>query len=238
MAFISLLLAVVQTAAFTPPRLERNVPVEHSLHISGTAWIVLTVHTGKQGEVRAVEVLEGTNPLLDVAVANVRQWGFSPARAPLPLDSRLTVIYVFRARELFSAMPERIPQTAMTNFDRGPIPAELTDPGYPVNSVGEGPAVVELQISSDGAIRDSRIVSDAAGLAAHTEKAVRSWKFLPAMQGGIAVAGNVVLVATYLRPVINATAPSFQGPYVPNPNPAPPPPAVFRGKPDTPVQPK
>jgi hypothetical protein len=238
--YISLLLALMQTTTFFPPRLERSASFESSLNTIGSSWVVLDLETGRQGSVQSIEILQGASPFLDAALLNIRQWIFTPASAPLPVESHVTVVFLFRPRDLFSSAPVQSSESFRRNSDRPPVPLELLDPGYPVASVGEGAAVLELQIAQTGNIERVRVVVDAAGLAAHTERALRSWKFQPAMRNGTAVIGNVIVVASYLRPMIYNNPPSTGGPYYPyspgeNPgSPVPLPPTFRDGRPAPP----
>ncbi len=186
-----------------------------------TNWVVLDAATDTRGTVQSVEILHGVDRFDAIAL---------PTSNPLPADSRVTFIFLFRPRALFSASPIQLVPSLKRQSDRAAVPVELSDPGYPVNSVGEGSVVLELQIASTGAVQGVRVISDAPGLAAHTERATRSWKFEPAVRNGSATAGAVIVVASYLRPEI-------QSGYIPNNPPPPPvitpPSAVFREKPRT-----
>ena len=124
-----------------------------------------------------------------------------------------------------------ISQLYKRNSDSGPFPVELSDPGYPVNSVGEGMTILEVQLTESGSTDHVRIVRDTAGLAAHTERVARTWKFQPAMRNRPAANGSVIVVAWHLRPVLFNNPPTTGGPYYPHdPNvpPTPPEPAIFR----------
>jgi hypothetical protein len=222
-------LALMQTT-FLLPRVERTAALDQPLNTVSTSWVVLDVETGRQGNVQSVAVLHGDNPLLEIAVANVRQWAFAPVAVAMPAESHVTVVFLFRPRDLFSSAPLRSQSIAHTS-DRPPFPLELVDLGYPVSSVGEGASVLELQIAATGDIRRLRVVSDAAGLAAYTERGLQSWRFQPAMRNGAAVIGNVIVAASYLRPIINYNLPAIAEPnypHNPNENSGPPTPAIFR----------
>jgi hypothetical protein len=227
--YFTFLLALMQTT-FLSHRLERIAPFDQPLNTVATSWVVLDVEVGRQGRVESVQTLQGASPFLDIALANVYQWPFTPVAGPMPDDSHVTVVFLFRPRELFSSAPVRI-QSSGRNSDRPPFPTELTDPGYPVASVGEGATVLELQIAAAGSIQRARVVSDAAGLAAHTERALHYWKFQPAMRNNTPVMGNVIVVASYVRPIIYSNLPAAgvqNYPHNPNENSGPPAPAVFR----------
>jgi hypothetical protein len=231
--YITLLLTLMQTGPLTLPRLERSAPVDHPLTTIGTSWVVLQLETDRLGKIQSVETLHGASPFLDLALSSVRQWGLIPAGAPQPVESPVTVVFLFRPRDFFSASPVKPSQSSRRTLDHAPFPLELADPGYPISSVGEGAAVLELAVSQTGSVERARVVSDVPGLAAHTEKTVRQWKFRPAMRSGSAVAGSVIVVASYLRPIINEPP----NPVVPNYQNNPPPPAIFKAGPAAPPKP-
>jgi outer membrane biosynthesis protein TonB len=225
--YIALFLASMQTAGFTTPRLERSASFEHPVNIIATSWVVLDVETGRQGNVQSVQILQGASPFSDIAIANVRQWIFASAAAASTTDAHATVVFLFRARDLFSSAAVQLAQSSKRASNHPPIPLELRDPGYPLSSVAEGAAVLELEIAQSGSVQGVRVVNDVPSLTAHTEGALRSWKFQPAMRNGTAVNGKVIVVASYLRPVVHPEPPSIVGPNAPG-TPAPGP-AVFRG---------
>jgi Gram-negative bacterial TonB protein C-terminal len=224
--FITLLLAILQVNTYVPPRLERHVSFDLPLNVVGTTWIVLNLRIDRRGRTTSVEKVAGEGPLLDLAVANARQWVFTPARNDAGVDSQVTAIYIFRPREFFSSPPAQF--SDLRSSIHSVLPIEISDPGYPLNSVGEGATVIEFQVSESGRISGVRSVSDEPGLAEHTEQAARTWKFLPASRDGKAVAGTVVAVVSYFRPILQNPPPT-----VPPPPPTPTPPSggVFRGDP-------
>ena len=235
--YTSLLLALIQTTTFIPRQLEQSVPIEQTLNTIASSWVVLDLEPGQDGKIQSIEILQGVNPFLDVALENVRRWVFTPAGTPRPAESHVTVVFLFRPPDLFSSSPLQSSQSFRHDPDRPPFPVELSDPGYPVSSVGEGVVMLELQITQTGSVESVRVVSDAPGLAAHTERALRAWKFKPAMRNGTAVAGNVIVVASYLRPVIYNNSTSTGGEYPPNQNsgsPAPNPPTFRDARPAPP----
>ena len=100
--------------------------------------------------------------------------------------------------------------------------------------------MLQLRVADTGAIENVRVVSDAPGLAAHTESAIRSWRFESAVRNGNPVTGTVIVVASYLRPVLypnpvpNNPYPPFQGPATPVTQP---PTGTFSDRPGAPAPP-
>jgi hypothetical protein len=226
--YFAALLALFQTTTPVSPRLERTVPFDQPLNIVATCWVLLDVEIDPNGRVRTVQPLYGFSPFSDIAVANVSQWVFASSAPSATNNPHATVVFLFRSRELFSASPTPV-QVLNDSVNRTPIPSVLSDPGYPVTSVGEGSTILQADVTAAGAIQQVRIVSDGPGLAAHTEMALRSWTFHPAIRNGAAVSGNVIVVASYLRPVINDASQTRGQTSNTNENPGPPAPAVFRG---------
>ena len=228
--FLSLLLAFGQAGNFGVPRLEQSASLAPPLNTIASSWVILDAEISAQGHARPVNTLHGANPFHGIALSNLSQWIFSPAIDPLPTVSRATIIFLFRPPDLFSATPLEVSPSVKRQADQPALPLLLSDPGYPVNSVGEGTVVLELQIAPTGAIQAVRVVRDAPGLAAHTEKTVRSWKFEPALRNGSAITGMVIVAASFLRPNL------YSAPTIASPTPAPiqPPPSVFNDTASTP----
>lgn len=198
---MNLLLLFLQASVFTPPRLERTGPVGHPPNMVGNAWVIAELEVGRNGRVQATRIPLGVNPFKEIAQDAVTDWQFKPARTTVPVDAQVTAVFLFRPPQLFAGPLIELPAQPKRNTDRPPLAIRLSDPGYPANSVGEGAVILELRLSATGAIENTRVVSDVPGLAAHTEKVVRAWKFEPALRKGSAVPGTVIAVVSYLRPV-------------------------------------
>src|SRR5262245_34578944 len=102
---IALLLALMQTNFFLPPRLELSAPFQAPLNTVASSWVVLDVGTGLEGTIQSIAILQGANPFVNIAVSSVRQWTFSPASTFQPMESHVTVVFLFRPRDLFSSSP-------------------------------------------------------------------------------------------------------------------------------------
>jgi hypothetical protein len=218
-------LALLQTGSYLSPRLAQTPALEYPFTTTGTQWVVLDLETNRHGGVQSVQVLQGASPFLEIVLSNLRQWEFTPAGMSGPQGSHVTVIFMFRPRDIFSGSPVLLSQLYRRNSDSGPFPIQLSDPGYPVNSVGEGLTILDMQLTASGSIGDVRIVRDTPGLAGHTETGARTWKFLPAMRNRAASNGSVIVVAWYLRPILFNNPPDVGGPYYPYELPQP---AIFR----------
>ena len=196
-----LFFTLFQAVEFEPPRLQRSAPVAHSLNIVASSWVTMDLEIDAKGRVR-VRALEGLKPFQDMALASVRQWAFTPARTEQPVESRASVVFLFRPRDLFAGAAPQLPKPSSSHADRPPLPLRLSDPGYPKTSVGEGAVVLELRVGQTGTVESVQAVTTVAGLTEFTEKAVRTWRFDPAMRKGKAVPGTTIAVVFYLRPVL------------------------------------
>jgi hypothetical protein len=222
---LTFLLALLQTVSFIPPRLAQAGLVEYPFTTTGTQWVVLDLETSPHGAVQSVQILQGASPFLELVLSTVRQWAFTPA-TPGAGQRHATSVFMFRPRDIFSGSPISTTQLYRQNSDSGPFPVVLSDPGYPVNSVGEGLTILDMQLSASGNVNDVRVVRDEPGLAAHTERVARTWKFQPAMRNRAAENGTIIVAAWYLRPILFNNPPDTTAPYYP---PAPnTPPAIFR----------
>jgi hypothetical protein len=186
-----------------PPRLERTVRIQHPSNTVRNAWVIADLSVGADGALQSIHIVEGANPFKAHVFAAVSQWKFMPARTHAPVPYRVSAVFLFRAPDFFSARPrEGGPGTRPDKPDRPALPLNLTDPGYPMNSVGTGATTLELQLLRDGSLESVRIAADEPGLAAWTIQAVQSWKFAPVIRDGVAVPGTVIAVVSYMRPLL------------------------------------
>jgi TonB-like protein len=191
----------VQTV-FEPPRLQQIAPVEHNVNIIGSSWVIGDVEVAADGGVKSAITQKGHEPLNGAVLSSVSRWQFTPAYVAAPVESHVTAVFLFRARDIFSSTPPDLSGLSVAGLNRPPTPITLSDPGYMANSIAEGQVVLELHLSETGAIQDVRVVNDVSGLTEFTERAVRSWRFAPSLWNGRPVPGTVVAVVSYLRPAV------------------------------------
>jgi hypothetical protein len=201
-SFIVLFMPLLQASSYVPPRVELTAPFQHPVNMIQNSWVVVDLPLDQQGSIQSIKALYGGDPFLSLAASSLKQWRFSPARNPTPTDAQVTVVFLYRSREIFPLSPLRLARSLQPDVNGPPRILEMSDPGYPAPSVGEGPTIVELQINAEGNVDGSRVIVDIPGLAAHTEQALQSWKFQPAMRDGKPATGTVIAVISYLRPVI------------------------------------
>jgi hypothetical protein len=221
-----LILALLQTGFYVPPQLRQAAVLEYPFTTTGTQWVVLDLELNRGGDVQSAQVLQGASPFLEIVLSSVNQWQFTTATTQHPTKSHVTAVFMFRPRDLFSAPPLAVSQIYLRSADSAALPIQLSDPGYPTNSVGEGLTILEMQVSDSGNTDAVRVIRDTPGLAAHTERVARTWRFQPAKRSGAATTGTVIVVAWYLRPILFNNPATTNQPYYPyEPNV---PPAIFR----------
>ena len=185
-----------------PPHLTRTTPVELSLNVVASTWVVADLEIGIAGRITSVTGLRGGEPLLGSALSSVSHWEFTPSRAPAPVESHVTAIFLFRPRQIFSGSSLDLSALSFPSPDRPPIPLGLSDPGYMANSIAEGWVILEVQVSGAGSVQSVRMVRGVPGLTEFTQQAVRNWRFAPATLNGVPVPGTAIVAISYLRPVI------------------------------------
>jgi TonB family protein len=149
-------------------------------------------------------VLQGTNPFIQPSLQAIREWMFGPAEA-LQQEERISVIFIYRARGILAQAPhEFVLGGAALEGDRPPAPTTIVDPGYPVNSVGQGSVIVQVQVSAQGTVERTNVVRPEPSLTDAAVDALKRWKFAPASRGGEARPGLAIAVVTFQAPVLSS----------------------------------
>jgi|RhiMetdeSRZDD1v2_1073273.scaffolds.fasta_scaffold599346_2 TonB family protein len=200
--FTFLLVLFQMPAGFEPPHVQQIAPVEGNLNIIASNWVIADLDIDGDGQVKFGTVLKGHEPFRGMVVASAGHWTFTPARTTVPVESHATAVFLFRPRAIFADPAPDLSGLGVAAMDKPPIPIRLSDPGYPSNSVAEGEVILELQVTEMGTIRNVRVVRAVAGLTEFTDRAVRFWRFAPAVWGGVPVRGTVIVVISYLRPAL------------------------------------
>jgi eukaryotic-like serine/threonine-protein kinase len=199
--FTVLLVLLHMQTVFEPPQLRSVGPVAQYPNIIASTWVLGDLEITTDGTVKSATTRTG-NSLPGTVLATVSRWGFIPASATTPVESHVTSIFLFRARDIFSSPAPDLSGVSIAGLSRPPIPINLSDPGYMATSTAEGQVILELRLSDTGAIQDVRVVQGIAGFNEFTERAVRSWRFVPALWNGTPVPGTVIVVVSYLRPAV------------------------------------
>jgi outer membrane biosynthesis protein TonB len=173
--------------------------------ISGTC-VLADFQADKTGKVGDIAILQGTAPFSDLATRAIKQWKFVPANANgQSVASRISALLVFRPAAIGTSsvggpsLGYKQPSPARNNH--APLPLSITDPGYPQSSIAKGVVIIELTIDKNGVPSNMRTVQDVPGLTDVSRDAIRSWKFMPAVESGAPVDGTLVVTISFLQPV-------------------------------------
>ncbi len=79
---------------------------------------------------------------------------------------------------------------------------------YPPTSIGFGTVVLQVTVSSSGAIEGVKVVKDIQSLTPEAEKCVRKWTFRPARLDGRPVRSTVTVAFTFNNPFRNPAGPA------------------------------
>jgi hypothetical protein len=200
--FTVLLILLHMQTVFEAPQLKSVTPVDQYPNIVASTWVLSDLEITTDGVVKSATTLEGNSPLPGTLLASVRRWAFTPAYATGPVESHVTAVFLFRARDIFSSLAPNLFGISIAGLNRPPIPVSISDPGYMATSIAEGQVILELRLTETGAIQNVRVINTISGLNEFTERAVRSWRFAPALSNGTPVPGTVIAVVSYLRPVV------------------------------------
>jgi len=79
------------------------------------------------------------------------------------------------------------------------LPTHIVDPGYPVNSIGEGSVILQVGVNARGSVERVRVVRPEPSLTEAAVNAVRNWKFATDRPA------SVVVVISFQRPVLSSS---------------------------------
>ncbi len=159
------------------------------------------------GEVKEVTVLRGDEPFASSSRAALQAWRFSPSIVRL----RIPVVVRYRNPNLLTATPavENLsPPPRMKEDPSLAYPIQIMESGYPVNALGQGSAVLSLEIDASGKISYMDTVKALGSLTQACSAAVRGWRFLPAHdKQGRPIASNAFAVCVYSMPLVSKVPP-------------------------------
>ena len=206
--FYSVLLiqGVLQESAI-PPQLQIASPPIAPVQTVSTGIVILDGTVNRDGRLINVRVLQGTNPFIQPSLQAIREWMFGPAEA-LRQEERISVTFIYRARGILAQAPHEfvLGGAAPLEGDRPPAPTTIVDPGYPVNSVGQGSVIVQARVSAQGTVERTTVVRPEPSLTDAAVDAVKRWKFAPASRGGEARPGLAIAVVSFQAPVLSSPA--------------------------------
>jgi outer membrane biosynthesis protein TonB len=205
---LALFLQLPATAGLIPAKLlKATSPVPPPNAVAGTC-VLADVQVDARGRIGEIKILEGLGPFNDSASRAIKQWQFSPASVDgKPAASRVGVLTVFRppalGNELLGGPSLGYKQPAPPKSNHPPLPLSITDPGYPRTATTEGVIILDVPIDKDGNALTMLTVKDIPQLTDVARAAVKSWKFMPAMESGKPVVGMLIVAISFVRPVVN-----------------------------------
>ena len=169
----------------------------------GTVIATLSVN---KGSVEGVTIVSGDEPFAGSVMAALKAWRFSP-----DVGARIPVVVYFRSPNLITASPaaQMIDPPHGSRRDRTlAYPVKVVDPVYPPNALGQGGAVVRLEIDQSGKVTRVDPLKSSGALTESFANAAREWRFLPAEDGkGHPVPSEALAVCVYRFPVVTPPAP-------------------------------
>jgi TonB family protein len=82
-----------------------------------------------------------------------------------------------------------------------PYPTSVAVPPYPPTALGQGAVLVEIEVSAEGRVEQTRLVGSAgSAFEAPALDAARAWVFRPARSNGRAVPSRAYIVFSFRWP--------------------------------------
>jgi TonB family protein len=154
------------------------------------ALVILEGVVNETGRLTNVQVTQGAAPFIQPSLEAVKEWEFAPAARP----EHMSVTFLYRARKILPDMPyEFNVQTKCCA-----LPTHVVDPGYPVNSIGEGSVIVQVRINARGSVERVRVVRPEPSLTEAAVNAVQKWKFATDRPS------SPIVVISFRRPVLSS----------------------------------
>jgi TonB family protein len=175
------LLLLLQLLTAAPP-----VPPAQAI---GSSVVILDGTVNSQGRLTNLHVLQGMTPFVQPSLEAIKEWSFAPEPVPRPT----TVTFLYRAR---TVLPDQPYEFAL----RSPccaVPTYIVDPGYPINSIGEGSVIMQVRINAQGSVESVHTIWPEPSLTEAAVQAVRRWHFT---SNG---PSSTIVVISFLRPSLS-----------------------------------
>jgi TonB family protein len=154
------------------------------------ALVILEGVVNEAGRLTEVRVMQGPAPFIQPSLDSVKEWEFTPPAEP----QHVSVTFLYRARTILPDKPNEFAvQTTCCA-----LPTYVVDPGYPVDSVGEGSVILRVKVNAHGALDHVSVVRREPSLTEAAVNAVRRWKFETDRPA------DAVVVISFLRPVLSS----------------------------------
>jgi len=203
--FVALSCSASGQTAFKPPEVTRagSAYVQYYAPITDGLFVFDVAVSGK-GDIEQIDVLRNPGSLLGAAEDAIRSWEFQPAlEHGTPASARLTVAFVYRPADYggAGAVPPShfVPVVPRSQKERGSddVPVGILSfdyPERPVNSVASGSAVLQVSVSSSGAVTDVEFLHEMPGFDNVFRDALKKWRFRPAQLDGTPISAKIVIV--------------------------------------------
>jgi TonB family protein len=188
-----LLAALLQLLIASPPKPPRQYV---------QAGIVLfDAVVNQQRQLDAPRLIEGPAPFVQPSLLAMKDWTFGAAT---PVGEHMSITFLYRAQKLLPDGPHELtvtPQCCL-GHDRPPVPSRVIDPGYPVDSIGEGTVILQLRVDAMGQVEDVMTARPELSLTDAAVQAAHQWTFTPAIANGKPVRSSAIVVIFFRRPAL------------------------------------
>jgi TonB family protein len=167
-------------------------PIAKAAHVQGV--VVLHALLSKTGDIEDLQLISGPPMLTAAAMDAVKQWKYRPYLlngVPTEVETTINVNFMFEASPKVDAVgasaaagdgPLWVSSAAM-----GPYRVERVTPvcSPPADAHLPGMVVLDVIISTEGAVKDVRVLSGAKSLEDCSMAAVRQWRYKPYLVDGV-----------------------------------------------------
>ena len=204
---LGLLLQLPAGSGLIPAKLLSAVPPKPVVNAVAGTTVLTDVSVDARGRVGKITNVQGLGPFNDSATVAIKQWKFNPATLDgKPESSRVGVLTVFRpaafGNELLGGPSFGYKPPTPVKNSHPPVPLAITDPGYPLSATAEGVVIIDVPIDKNGIPLTILTIQDVPQFTDITRAAIRSWRFMPAMESGKPVVGMLIVAVSFVRPVV------------------------------------
>jgi TonB family protein len=131
----------------------------------------------------------------------IRSWRFEPAReGGKAVATRVLALGLFRPPALHFPAPDRPRYRDAVAPDELPWPTSVTVPPFPPRALGSGKVILEVDVSSEGAVTAVRVLSAPTAFDGAATDTARQWTYRPAARAGRPVESRAFLVFSFVAP--------------------------------------
>ena len=204
---LALLLQLPEGNGRIPPKLLSAVPPKPVVNAVAGTTVLAEVSVDAHGRVGKITILRGLGPFNDSATTAIKQWKFSPAILDgKPEVSSVGVLTIFRpgasGNQGLGGPSFGYKQPTPPRNNHPPLPLSITDPGYPPSATADGVVIIDVPIDKSGNPLTMMTILDVPQLTDLARDAIKSWKFMPAVESGKPVVGMLIVAVSFVRPVI------------------------------------